>query len=66
MDIVRNLEKLAARSARAAWPLVKLYNAKFERPSPQPAWAPAPLLKRRERSLQQARAAAAFADHGGD
>ncbi len=53
MDIVRNLEKLAARSARAAWPLVKLYNQKFERPSPQPAWAPAPLLKKRERTFPQ-------------
>ena len=53
MDIVRTVEKLAATSARAAWPLVKLYNARFERPSPQPAWAPAPLLKRRERSFPQ-------------
>jgi uncharacterized radical SAM superfamily Fe-S cluster-containing enzyme len=53
MNLIRNLEKLAARSARAAWPLVKLYNRKFERPSPQPEWAPAPLLKRRERSFPQ-------------
>ena len=53
MDFIRNVEKLAAKSARIAWPLVKLYNAKFERPSPKPDWAPAPLLKRRERSFPQ-------------
>jgi uncharacterized radical SAM superfamily Fe-S cluster-containing enzyme len=53
MNIVRTVEKLAAASARAAWPLVKRYNARFERPAPQPAWAPAPLLKRRERTFPQ-------------
>ncbi|HWE30558.1 MAG TPA: radical SAM protein, partial [Polyangia bacterium] len=53
MDLIRNIEKLAARSARVAWPLVKMFNAKFERPSPQPEWAPAPLLKRRERTFPQ-------------
>ena len=53
MDFIRNIEKLAAAGARAAWPIVKLYNARFERPSPQPAWAPAPLLKRRERTFPQ-------------
>ena len=53
MGAIRTFEKVAARTARAAWPLVKLYNAKFERPSPQPAWAPAPLLKRRDRSFPQ-------------
>src|SRR5438270_13043114 len=53
MNLIRNIEKLAARSARIAWPLVKLYNAKFERPSPKPDWAPAPLLKRRERTYPQ-------------
>ena len=53
MDFIRNVEKLAARTARAAWPLVKLFNAKFERPAPKPEWAPAPLLKRRERTFPQ-------------
>jgi tetraether lipid synthase len=38
-------------AANALWPLVRAYNARFERPSPHPAWAPAPLLKRRERSF---------------
>jgi uncharacterized radical SAM superfamily Fe-S cluster-containing enzyme len=31
--------------------LVQRYNARFERPSRHPAWAPGPLLKRRERSF---------------
>jgi uncharacterized radical SAM superfamily Fe-S cluster-containing enzyme len=37
--------------ANALWPLVRAYNTRFERPSPKPRWAPAPLLKRRERSF---------------
>ncbi|MFI5289147.1 MAG: radical SAM protein [Polyangia bacterium] len=53
MDFSRTVEKWAASTARAAWPLVKLYNTKFEKPAPQPKWAPAPLLKRRERSFPQ-------------
>ncbi len=40
-------------AATAIWPLVRAYNATFERPSPQPKWAPAPLLKRRERTFPQ-------------
>ena len=38
-------------TANALWPLIRAYNTKFERPSPQPKWAPAPLLKRRERTF---------------
>jgi uncharacterized radical SAM superfamily Fe-S cluster-containing enzyme len=53
MDVIRSLEKLAATTARAAWPLIKLYNTRFERPGIQPKWAPAPLLKRRERTFPQ-------------
>src|SRR3954471_22858986 len=53
MALKRSLERLAATTAKAAWPAVKFYNAKFERPSAQPAWAPAPLLKRRERTFPQ-------------
>jgi uncharacterized radical SAM superfamily Fe-S cluster-containing enzyme len=37
--------------ANALWPLVQAYNRRFERPSPHPSWAPAPLTKRRERSF---------------
>jgi len=53
MALKRSLERLAATTAKVAWPAVKFYNAKFERPSAQPAWAPAPLLKRRERTFPQ-------------
>ena len=38
-------------AANAIWPLVRAYNTRFERPSPHPKWAPAPLLKRRERTF---------------
>ncbi len=37
--------------ANAVWPLVRAYNKRFERPSPHPKWAPAPLLKKRERTF---------------
>src|SRR5215831_4976265 len=53
MNLIRYLEHLVAKTARAAWPAVKYFNEKFERPSVQPAWAPAPLLKRRERTFPQ-------------
>jgi uncharacterized radical SAM superfamily Fe-S cluster-containing enzyme len=38
-------------AANALWPLLRAYNTRFERPSPHPKWAPAPLLKRRERTF---------------
>src|SRR5215475_5371002 len=53
MNLMRSLEHLVAKTARAAWPAVKYFNEKFERPSAQPRWAPAPLLKRRERTFPQ-------------
>src|SRR5436190_17428837 len=53
MDLSRGFEKVASTAARAAWPLIKKLNLKFERPSIQPKWAPAPLLKRRERTFPQ-------------
>jgi uncharacterized radical SAM superfamily Fe-S cluster-containing enzyme len=51
MDPSRRIEQLLAAAGRAAWPLIALYNRRFMRPSPRPAWAPAPLLKRSERSF---------------
>src|SRR5262245_58901652 len=51
MDLTRTLERIATKTAKAAWPLVRALNERFERPSPQPKWAPAPLLKRRERTF---------------
>ncbi len=38
-------------AANALWPLVRAFNTRFERASPHPKWAPAPLLKRRDRSF---------------
>ncbi len=38
-------------AANALWPLVRAYNTRFERASPHPKWAPAPLQKRRERTF---------------
>jgi len=38
-------------AANALWPAVRAYNTRFERPSPRPKWAPAPLLKTRERTF---------------
>src|SRR5215467_11607147 len=48
--MMRILETGLSRAARAAWPFVERFNTRFERPSPRPPWAPAPLLKRRERT----------------
>jgi uncharacterized radical SAM superfamily Fe-S cluster-containing enzyme len=48
---VRLVDGALSRAARAAWPWVKRYNRAFERPAPHPAWAPAPLLKRKERTF---------------
>ncbi len=50
---VRKATQLAARAAGAAWPAVRKFNERFERPSPKPAWAPTALLKRREKSKPQ-------------
>src|SRR5262245_1875044 len=53
MDLTRTLERIATKTAKAAWPLVRALNERFERPAPQPKWAPAPLLKRRERTFPE-------------
>ena len=37
--------------ANALWPVVRAYNTRFERRSPHPPWAPAPLTKRRDRTF---------------
>ncbi len=51
--VLRAAERGLSHAARAAWPLVERYNARFERPSPSPSWAPGPLPKRRERTFPQ-------------
>src|ERR1700678_2780836 len=47
----RVAEKVLTSSATAMWPLIKKYNTTFQRPALQPKWAPAPLLKRKERTF---------------
>src|ERR1700689_3827831 len=49
----RIAEHALTRGAHAVWPLVARYNRAFERPSVHPKWAPAPLLKRRERTFPE-------------
>ncbi|MEO8799170.1 MAG: radical SAM protein, partial [Polyangiaceae bacterium] len=50
---IRGVERLASGAARASWPLVQKLNKAIERPAIHPKWAPAPLLKRKERSMPQ-------------
>lgn len=45
------LTRVLSATARRAWPLVQRFNRVAERPAIQPPWAPAPLLKRRERTF---------------
>jgi uncharacterized radical SAM superfamily Fe-S cluster-containing enzyme len=47
----RRAQTSLAKAAKRAWPFVQKYNSTFERPSIKPKWAPAPLLKRRERTF---------------
>ncbi|MDB4940585.1 MAG: MoaA/NifB/PqqE family protein [Labilithrix sp.] len=49
----RILTRALSGSAKRLWPLVQRLNRTIERPSAKPSWAPAPLLKRRERSFPQ-------------
>jgi 7,8-dihydro-6-hydroxymethylpterin dimethyltransferase len=49
----RSAQRSLSRAARAVWPVVQKVNVALEKPSPQPKWAPAPLLKRRERTFPQ-------------
>ena len=53
MDLTRSFERFAVAAAQTAWPLIKKYNATFEGRSIQPKWAPAPLLKSREKTFPQ-------------
>ncbi len=46
-------ERVAAKTATALWPLVQRFNQRFEQASPHPKWAPAPLMKRREKTFPQ-------------
>ncbi len=47
------LTRALSKTAKHAWPWIQRLNRAIERPSPHPAWAPAPLPKRRERSFPE-------------
>jgi uncharacterized radical SAM superfamily Fe-S cluster-containing enzyme len=48
--VSHSLWRSFARSAKFAWPLVQQLNRAIEKTAEKPTWAPAPLLKRRERT----------------
>ncbi len=50
---VRGVERAASSAAKSAWPLVQKLNKVIERPSLQPKWAPAPLIKRKDRTFPE-------------
>jgi uncharacterized radical SAM superfamily Fe-S cluster-containing enzyme len=50
---VRSVERVASSAAKSAWPLVQKLNKAIERPSLQPKWAPAPLIKRKDRTFPE-------------
>jgi len=51
--MIRIAESGLSRAARWVWPYVQKLNRAIERPGIHPKWAPAPLLKRRERTFPQ-------------
>ncbi len=53
MTFTRAVERTAAKAASKAWPLVQYLNKRFEGKAVQPKWAPAPLLKSKERTFPQ-------------
>ena len=53
MNVWRPVELALTYGARAAWPAVQVINRHFEGGTFQPKWAPAPLLKQRQRSKPQ-------------
>ncbi|MBX3203100.1 MAG: radical SAM protein, partial [Labilithrix sp.] len=50
-NVLPVLQRALSTTARRLWPLVQRLNRAIERPAPRPAWAPAPLPKRRERTF---------------
>ncbi len=53
MNVWRPVELALTYGARAAWPAFQAFNRQFEGGTFQPKWAPAPLLKSRERTKPQ-------------
>ena len=51
MDLTRVATRALSKAAASLWPSVQRLNKIIERPAVKPPWAPAPLLKRRERTF---------------
>lgn len=51
--LIRLAERAATKTAKVLWPAIQAFNERFERPSPQPKWAPAPLMKRRDKTFPE-------------
>src|SRR5262245_31453262 len=52
-NVALTLSRAATATAKGLWPVVQKVNKLIERPAAKPAWAPAPLLKRKERTFPQ-------------
>ena len=50
MDLWKPVELALVAGAKLAWPALQAINRRFDSPAFQPKWAPAPLLKSRERT----------------
>jgi uncharacterized radical SAM superfamily Fe-S cluster-containing enzyme len=53
LDVARRTTRALSSAASRVWPWVQRLNRVIERPAPAPSWAPAPLLKRRERTFPE-------------
>jgi hypothetical protein len=51
MSVARTLELAAVKAAETVWPVWQFVNEKLEGKALQPKWAPAPLLKSKERTF---------------
>lgn len=51
--MAQSFSRSLSRSAKALWPLLQGLNRAIEKPSIQPKWAPAPLIKRKDRTFPQ-------------
>ena len=53
MSLSKVMEVALTKTAAAAWPVFQFFNTKMLKPAPsfQPQWAPAPLLKSKQRSM---------------
>src|SRR5262245_18269116 len=52
-SIIRGVERALVGGARLAWPAIQKFNARFEGKPLHPKWAPAPLLKKSQKTFPQ-------------